>query len=361
MEKILFVCETKAQVFNAIVLKQSLYKSNDADICLCNKTGILDSIIVSLKNNKIFNTVYTFKMPYRPKQDFVSFAIKAFEGFSILKRVGNVLKDLPFTYNKVFISGPDLACISIYYLIKKKNKNIQLCLYEEGIFEYYIFTYKFNKVKRLYSKMIYGSYYLDDCDEIYVYNPKAIVGKPDSVKSVKIPNQFDRHFIEIANKTFQYNDNDLALLHNCKFLFVESCFDEQLGASVQYKLIKKLYEKVGNSLIVKLHPRSDTTKYDSIGVKCLTTKQSMEMIILNNKLEGVTFFSMYSSAIFNLKFMFNITPNIIMLNEVYNILNRDQGILSLIQKFKDCYPTKKLFIPKGVDEFYECIDNIKQI
>ena len=359
MKKILFVCETKAQVFNSIAIRQSTYRDDEADICICNKTGILDNVIELLKEEKIFNKVFTFQMPYRPKQDILSFAIKSFVNVGIIGKIKKKLNDLPTNYSKVFVSGPDLACVSIYYLLKKYNTQIQLCLYEEGIFEYYIFTYKYNTIKRLYSKFIYGSYYLDEVKEIYVYYPRAIVCKPKSVKACTIPNTFDECFTNTVNKIFSYNKEELSMMYNCKFLFVESCFDDNRGANVQYELIKMMYENVGDSLVVKLHPRSAITKYNKIGVKCMTTKQSMEIIMLNNKLDNVTFISMYSSAILNLKFMFNMTPKVIMLNDVFNILEHDKGVISLINNYRHCYPKDKLLMPKGVEEFAKFIETIK--
>ena len=35
-EKVLFVCETKAQLFNAINIKLNVYKGISADLCLCD-------------------------------------------------------------------------------------------------------------------------------------------------------------------------------------------------------------------------------------------------------------------------------------------------------------------------------------
>lgn len=358
---ILFVCETKAQILNAIALRYSQYKEEIVDICLCNKIGLLDAIIEHLKAEKIFDKVYTFKTPYRPEQDFISMLKKSFYGFGLIKMIRNALPYLSSDYKKIFISGPDLACIGVYYYLHKQNNNLQLCLYEEGIFEYYIFTYKFNKMRRLYSKWIYGSYYLNECKEIYVYNKNAIISKPATVKAINIPRlSNDNKFKNLVNKIFDYNDSEFDLPQECRYLFIESCFADTYSATIQYNLVQKIYNVVGNKLVVKMHPRSPLDKYQHIGVKCLKTRQSMEMIMMNLALNHISFFSMYSSAIFNMKFMFDLTPNIVMLNNIFDVLSNDSGISSLIEKFKKEYPIEKLYQPKSIIEMNDCIIKISK-
>lgn len=357
---ILFICETKAQVLNAMSLRYFMLNNEIVDICLCNKTGLLSDIKIQIEKKKLFNRIYELKTTYRPKQDWFSMIKKIFNGFGLIRRLQKHLPDLSTNYSNIFISGPDLDCIGIYYLLRRQNKNIKLCLYEEGIFEYYIFKYKLNKFYRIYSKIVYGLYYLDECNEIYVYNSKAIIGKPNNVKAINIPliNQC-KAFKQIANDVFNYNPNELDLLQSCKYLFVDSCFSDVTSANIQAAIVEHLSTQLGNQLIVKLHPRSPLDKYDKCGVKCLKTKQSFEIIMLNNQLENITFLTMYSSAIFNMKFMFNLTPKTILLNQIYNISTKNTGIDYLIEKFREDFPNDKLYQPNNLEELINILRKIE--
>lgn len=355
---ILFVCETKNQVLNALNIKMSMYSDSAADVCFCNKTGILDSIISKVRKAGIFSHVYEYKTSYKPKQDAFSMFKKAFSDVNIIKQVAKRLPNLG-EYDMVFISGPDLACIAVYYLLKKKTPDIKLCIYEEGIFEYYIFTYKYNKIRGIYSKLVYGSFYLDHCKEMYVYNPSAIVWKPLDVKGVAIPQiQRNTEICGLLNNIFDYEANDVEELSKFKYVFVESCFPDYRSENAQHDLVKKLFDRFGEELIVKMHPRSPMKKYDDIGVKVLKTSQTMEIIFMNGDFKDKVFFTMYSSAIFNMEFMFGLTPTVVLLNDVFNILSKDEGVKQLIENFKSTYPKDLLFNPHNQEELEECINQI---
>ena len=142
-------------------------------------------------------------------------------------------------------------------------------------------------------------------------------------------------------------------MKNCNCLFLESCYDNYELENKQNKIVNLLCSIIGDKLIVKLHPRSNAHKYDSIGVKRLNTSQSMEMILLNQDIDinNIVFVSPLSSAMLNLKLMFGKEPKMILLNEILNLSSKIAGIDCLADKFIEDYNKQLIFQPNNLKEF----------
>lgn len=354
----LFLCETKSQIINAIALKMSLFKDQHADVCLVRKVAMPVIYEEKMKSLDLFDNVFSIEEDYYPEQDIKAMLKKGILYITLVDKISKKLQGKLGKYERVFVSGLSITCPAIYYGIKKKNKSVKLSLYEEGTFEYYIFQYPPNKIRRWYSKLFYGSFYIDEADELYVYAPEMVVTPATHIKVKPIPKIFNnREFRNCVDYVFDYCESDLDALDNCICLFLESCYTDSELSNMQHKLIKLLFDIIGDRFFVKLHPRSDIHKYDSIGVKRLKTNQSMEMILCNANfnIEDIVYLSPLSSAMLNIKFMFGKEPRMILLNQLFNMSTNVGGIQYLAENFVKQYPQDKMYHPDDLDSFIKTI------
>lgn len=357
---ILFLCETKSQILNAIAIKMGLYSNEGADVCLVRKVAMPIEYEHKLNEIGIFEKVFSVEFDYIPEQSIFFKLKKTFLYTTIVRKLRKKLENKLRNYTHIFVSGPGTTCPAIYYGIKQNNSQVKLSLFEEGTFEYYMFRYT-STLRKWYSKLFYGSYYLDDAENLFVYDTSMVIDKPDYITVKKIPKIYSNHsFREKVNYIFNYDEKDLNVFKNCDCVFLESCYDDYELENTQNQIVKLLSEVIGDKMIVKLHPRSNIHKYDSIGVNRLNTLQSMEMILLNQDIEinNIVFVSPLSSAMLNLKLMFGKEPKMILLNEILNLSSKIAGIDYLANKFIASYNKQLIFQPSNIKELQTIITNL---
>lgn len=349
---VLFVCETYAQLFNAINIKLHMNQREKADICFCDTGNKFSDIIIKLKEEKIFENVYIYYEKYDNRQSLFAKLQKAVSNIFLMKKLKNKLQNAQAVYEKIYISGPSISCVGLYYLFKHNNSKIELCLYEEGIFEYYIFQCKKNTIRRIYSKIVFGEYYLDNCKSLYVYNTNLALGVPPSIKLDQIPriSYNNCRFKNILNRIFKYNNEINRCFQGKDILIVEQAFPIEIENIRQKKIFMEIIKMFGGErIVIKLHPNSPMEKYDDLNVKCIKTTYSLELIQMNIQKKDMLVISICSSAIFNYFLMFNEFQNIILLYKMFNSISVDENLLQFIEKFKDIYPSEKIMIPKDLD------------
>ena len=182
---ILFVCETQAQVINAINIRYNEYPNKNVDLCICNNTEKTQKLYESIIDKGVFTHTYAYKTILNTDQSVKSKIYKAINNIFLLNRMNKILPNCDCVYERIYIAGPSLSCIGVYYYFYKKNNNTRLSLYEEGLYEYYMFTCN-NRLKKIYSKIMYGTYYIEKADNLFVYNPDCVLNKPSSFMVKKI-------------------------------------------------------------------------------------------------------------------------------------------------------------------------------
>ncbi|MCD7791680.1 MAG: hypothetical protein LUH55_14515, partial [Bacteroides thetaiotaomicron] len=236
MEKdiMLFVCETDAQLFNAINIKLNIFPMKDADVCIVDTAKNREKISNRIKQYGIFKNVYRVLAHRDTKQTFTAKLRKALSYISQTKLWENI-PNKEMNYSDIFIAGPSMNCIKVYYYFREINPDIKLHLYEEGVFEYYMFAYKQNPVRRLYSKVIFGCYYLDNASDIYVYSENMMLKKPDNVELKVIPmvSKNNEDLRRIENAVFDFSYEGLETFGECRFLFLEQFFPNQKEQEAQ--------------------------------------------------------------------------------------------------------------------------------
>lgn len=354
----LFVCETQAQILNALNIKCNLYREINADICISNNIHNADEISERIKKKFLFSNVYIYK-PYISKdQSIKAKIIKILDGFKMLKYVEEVLPNRDKVYDLIFLGGPSIFTQGIYYYFKNKYIDTELAMYEEGIFEYYMFEYKKNFTRRIYSKLVYGCFYIEDCKKIFVYRSDMILSKPDAVEAIRIPAlcNVSEEFRNILNYIFIFKKDGLEDFQNCEYVYIEQAFPSRKENELQRKIIEIIISQVSKQkFLIKLHPFSAEDKYEDMNVKCLKSSFSMELICMNFMKKEITFFTIYSSAVFNCNLVLGKFPKIVLLYRIFDTMILDKNIFSFIENFMKIYPKELMFIPNNINEISDKI------
>lgn len=353
---ILFVCETQAQILNALNIKYNLYREFDADICISDNIYNVAEISERIQKKLLFSNVYTYKPYINKDQSIKAKIIKILDGFKMLKYVEEALPNRDKVYGLIFLGGPSIFTQGIYYYFKKKNKDVELMIYEEGIFEYYMFEYSKNFTRKIYSKLVFGCFYIEDCKKIFVYRPDLILAKPDAVEVIKIPAlcNVSEEFRNILNFIFIFKKEGLEDFQNCKYVYIEQAFPSKKENELQRKIIEIIISQVSTQeFLIKLHPFSTEDKYEDMNVRCIKSSFSMELICMNFMKKDITFFTIYSSAVFNCNLVLGKFPRIVLLYRIFDAMILEKNIFSFIEKFSKIYPKELMFIPNSIDEIFE--------
>lgn len=353
-EKVLFVCETKAQLFNAINIKLNVYKGISADLCLCdNGNNNIGTLQQSVDTSEVFNNSYVYYTRHDTNQTLIAKVKRALRSTHLVRSVPEILPNKNNKYSMIFISGPSSSVNCVYYHFKKYNRNIKLYLYEEGIFEYYMFNNK-NFARKLYSYVFYHRYYLDDAEGVYVYSPELLTGNVGNKKIMGIPRiSFeDIAFVNAVNAAFDIEIESFSSIKNIKYLYMDQAFPSEEENIQQYQIIQKIAEVVGvDNILIKLHPNSPLDKYKEYTDICIKNNMAMEVIELNLRLRNVTLLTICSSSVFNFKLMFDANPRIFLLYQMFKSVTIGRNLFKFIEVFKNDYYNGEIFCPATMEEF----------
>lgn len=357
-EKILFVCETKAQLFNAFNIKINVFKEANADLCLCdNGINNICTLQPSVESCGVFNYIYSYCTGHDIDQTLVGKVKRAFRSVNLVRTVSETLPNSSDKYTMIFISGPSSSVNCVYYHFKKFNKNIKLFLYEEGIYEYYMLNNK-NFARKLYSYVFYHRYYLDDAERVYVYSPRLLTGNTEKKIIMCIPKISFQNltFVNVINAAFNIEKQMFKSIKNVKYLYMDQAFPSEKENFQQIRIIQRIAEVVGmDNILIKLHPNSPSDKYSEYSSICIKNNMAMEVIELNLRLQDITLLTICSSSVFNFKMMFDVNPRIILLYRMFKSATVEKNLFKFIENFKNNYHNGEVFTPATMEEFEEII------
>lgn len=353
----LFLINTSTQLMNAIILSETVYKDEQCDVYYTDNLG---DLIISVEQKSVFNKCFPIELPrdILRRNTLLARAIVRIKNALDLKKIEISLPSNPVKYERVLLSGQSLRNIEFYYAIKKQNKKVRLSLFEEGAFEYCMLGIN-SKSKIIFSKLFFGRYYLEDCEELFVYKPSLVKNNWDNINIRAIPGFVDNHDLKaILNDIFKYRHTTL---DGCtrKVVFLEQAFFDQERDKRQIELINDVIDKYGQeNVLVKMHPRSPQTKYN-LPANSLIGGTPIELMVLNEDITSNIFISITSSATTNFKVIFNVEPIIIMLYRLFPSHNRvSTENEEFIVRVKDSCSEGTFFIPETIEEFNSILMNL---
>ena len=357
VQDFIFVCATKAQLFNAINIKLSLYPDACADIYLCDMgTNHFSNLKKNVEQTGIFDNVFCYTMKYDTNQSFWGKLYKALYNIRDYRDMSMQLPQINKEYDAIFISGPSSAVNMVYYNLKKRLPHLKLFLYEEGVCEYYILASNRLLARKIYSLLFYGRYYIDDAEELYVYDPSLVKKRHQkvllkSIPQVSINNEKLRNALNIV---FGFKKDDSFSVSEGCVMFIDQAFYREKDEICQKKILQTLVDKVGkDKIFVKMHPGSAHNKYSGMGVHCITSNQTMEMIEFNYQLTDLTLVSVCSSALFNYKLIFGVNPNAILLFKIFEGQKLNKQLLAFVESFIDEYKEMNIVVPTNYEDLCE--------
>lgn len=310
----LFLLNTPTQLLNAMVLIHGRFPGTECDAYY---TDNLREFFEKQEIHAFFKNAYPIELLpdiWARSSGLKRSIVRIKNALDFRKIVNGGLPSEPALYQRVFASGISLRNYEIYYAIKARNPKAMLSLYEEGICEYYNLGER-SIPQTVFSYFFFGHYYKREADSLYVYEPSAAVRVWKNAEVKPIPKAFDPELRAAVNRVFGYQKTVLDGGPG-KVVILEQAFDKKEDQEKQNKWIRKLEKTFGReNIIIKLHPRSEVSKYGD-GYTYCETSIPLEILIMNESVSHHLFVSVSSSAVLNFRLMFQIEPDTIVLNRI---------------------------------------------
>ena len=150
-------------------MRYSIFKEDDADIIISNHMNGYETIADNLKKTGLFDQVYTVE-----SLNYARFLVKYKSGIQRIlykllptQEIKKYIK-LGKKYDRLFFANCDKFSGLIFNVLKRKNHNLKLSLYEDGISTYSSLTQEFyestkpdeSRFKRFAMKYIFRTNYI---------------------------------------------------------------------------------------------------------------------------------------------------------------------------------------------------------
>lgn len=358
--KVLFVCNTAYQVLVASWIKYCNYNGCDCDIIISDHMNGYKTLKHNAEKVGLFKNVYNVesKNYVYNKDGFFLFVFKRvlyrFFPKTVFKKTINNEK-----YDILYISNFDIYNILIFNVLKKRNENLELNVFEDGISTYGLKSkdfYEYFKPSKSFIVRIIRDYgfirktFYNNVSAMKVFEPELCEWNPNCrIDKLDRLNPEDTVFKKIVNTIFDYYS--IEDKYEEKFIFFEESFFADSEWNEDVKLVEKIADIVGKeNLLIKTHPRNPVNRFKDLGYKTNTnTSVPWEVIALNiNVADKVLLTISSTSAIAPAKF-FNIRENSFsLMNCIENTPELLNGnFLPTVKKFFDYY---NVYITNNINE-----------
>lgn len=302
--KIMFCINTLFQVMVAIQLKRTVYREDDADIVVTDRTGEQAGFAMRITDEKIFRHVYfcnskEFAYPHGVvKKTFHYLAGNLFPHMVL-----HQLDEITGMYDLFLYHNDSIDCQVLYDRLIKKNKSMECVRFEEGYSVYIPLEHTYTKGNRL--RNFLGKRNLRELTGfVYMFNPELLqVEMPYGIKRIDKINSDDHAMLEMLNRIFAY---DPCKSINQKYIVFEEAYATDGERIEDYELISFVADLVGkDNLLVKLHPRTEINRFLELGIETDTRKIPWEVIQMNEDMGEKVLISIASGSILASKLYFD--------------------------------------------------------
>lgn len=177
----------------------------------------------------------------------------------------------PFSQGRVLdamaIPGNTYFTRLFYSSMKKKNPDLHLFYYEDGIGPYIgaeVFEIR-NKVDALIKKYNKYAIYRSQFEKSYVYEPSLVQDRVQTGELVRVP-KLDKQnpATQLLKDLFASSGDQLKALSQTTYVFFDQPFGmdgTQIGEIDIYHQLRALFHQQGKKLLIKAHPRESLAKY----------------------------------------------------------------------------------------------------
>lgn len=333
---ILFVARSYLMLLNVINLRLNVYQKENADLIFTNDSNNSEAIYEKLKQLNIFDNVYYVKHEEFAPEKTPMDKIKTTFTMYIRPEKYLVFMDINKKYDKLIMYTVYRKLEdSIYCLLKKKNSNIEIYLYEEGYINYIyengyheIIKGNLKKISNIHKFMctIFAKKLLiNNISGFYYYNPELIIFNPPyPVYTMPKLNREDKKFGVILDQLFELSKIDIDSEFDSDIVYFEqSLFGED--ENILEKEIIHILNKATLDVVVKRHPRIKTNKYKNDNIKiCSSNSIPWEALQYKKDFDGKIMMSICSSSVFSSYLYYGDCTKIILLYKMYK--NNELGI-----------------------------------
>ena len=347
----------------AVNLRVSTLLTDDVTLYILDHSHKHKEMYTNINNTGLFSKVMLIKTKkfnkhWLQKYKITRYSIKAIEYLLYARITSKFIKDTT-KYNQFWVSFMDRSSWLIFLTYKKRNKNLILNFFEDGIGSYQLLMMQQNKLDQKLSHLLGINTVFEEIQSLYLYQPSLVTKTLyPSIKKKVLPKISDFNNKKNLNKIFSFEANDIALL-KYKIIFFDSPFSSNKINKKQLEIIDFFIETLKDSFCIKVHPAT-LLKHDKYSKSISNVHSSIEMLCLNTDVSQNVFISIMSTVGISPKLMFNQEPVVIYLYKLLNIDKTKFGeYFDFLEAFSHSYTKpNQFFIPESIQELKLILKNL---
>lgn len=311
---ILFRCDSVYQLINAVQLKISLLKDQQADLILSDHTDF-SGIEKRLNTQKIFRRIYRL-VSKEDSRAYWEFPEEQRRRISLEPENFVDISFLEDDYTDFYISFDTAYAKLMYYAMVRRGMDLTVHLFEDGMATYICDVEKRCQEDGMDHKSYGQDSFLTKISELLLYEPELFTGPdvPFDVGRIPTIQAEEGHICRLFTSIF-----GTAVLPEQKYIFLEEAFADDKIPCNDLELCICLAEMVGKeNMIVKLHPRNRMDRFTPYGFKVMEHSDiPWEMVLLTGDIREKILFTVSSNASITSKLIFHKNMNTVLLYRMF--------------------------------------------
>jgi len=309
--RILFVCNTVYQVLVASWIKYKYYRNEECDIIVSDHMNRSEHLCQNIAQTDLFQQVYSVKAKdyvYKHQRPYNNRAEKYYYSIFPDKALAHYCK-LGNTYDVLFISNYNTFNALVFDVLKRRNRDLKLNIFEDGLAtyskvtaKYYRrYTYPDNKLIRfVYKRIFRRNLFAGNVSTMSVFEKDLCEWCPDCrIEEIEKIDITDTAFKKLVNQIFDYAG--IADKYDKAYIYFEESYYADTGYMEDVSLIEQLAALVGKeNIMIKIHPRNPVNRFKELGYQTnVNTSVPWEVIAMNTDLSDTKLVSIASTSILN--------------------------------------------------------------
>lgn len=362
----LIVCCTMYQLINAANIVDTV--KEEFDLLLVQSTDF-SQVKDRLKTCGLFQDIYEMEN-YLPKERAYRDKMEEVKRNEIHKDLCQFMdySCLKKAYQKVYMPIDDVFGKFLFYYLRRREPNVHLCLYEDGLASY-IKNYS-NRAKNdhVHHYKFGTRPFVESIEEYWLYEPELYFGSRLPAVMMPLPkiNRMRQQLWDKLHLIF-FDEEEARFKITAKYLyFVEAFLDKNVVVE-DMRLLKYISDRLGRDrLEVKLHPREPVDRFTPQGFKVSRgISLPWEALLLANQDLKIATFSFSSTAALTAKMVFGMeTYNVFccrlpLINAGYSL--RDGALKKFVNAARRVMNEREqcLYMPSDFAQFDEILTYIE--
>ena len=353
----IIVCGSPLQIIIAIHLCLTVYKDNMVDLVISNSSDNGGQIIENAKKSGLFRNVIhlNVKVPKKSGNNLfnkIAYSFKRLieilENYRTVRQISKIGK-----YDVLSFSNISTFSILLYNKLLRKNKKLELNLFEDGLSSYRWSFIDSDKPDSLHRKWINPTGIIHNVKKLYLFNEELLEWDLPNGDTIPLEK------MDIHNKLFTdevnivFGTSEIADKYDRKIIFFEESHFADGFQVPDVELVNEIANRFGKeNIMVKIHPRNPVNRFAKLGYKTNTnTSIPWEAIVLNQDFSDKILVTISSGSVIYPYLYFGIDMKsyslLNCLDEKPGFMKGDLG--TLMQKIYDLNPDV-FFAPKTMEE-----------